>query len=154
MSWIYLVLSIYMYNNIFSSHYCIQDLVQQWLLLFLQHHLLHLVCTLAMLQSSSRIPFTSIHSLTADFITPSQLNATVEQQIVHFHCQHRSSDDITWRVIGIPLSSSNISIEKFLPVVVALGLLYLSVHSLATIQQQLRVWQYSLMHLLFNLQHL
>ena len=64
-------------------------------------------------QSSSRIPFTSFHSLAADFeITPSPLNATVEQQIVYFNCQHRSSDDITWRVNRTTPNSPNISIEK------------------------------------------
>ena len=58
-------------------------------------------------------------------IIPSPLNKTVEQGVAVFHCQHRSSDDISWRVNGstinplnytkLPLSgggfSSSLSIE-------------------------------------------
>ena len=33
-------------------------------------------------------------------MTPSSLNKTVEQGEAVFHCQHRSSDDIIWRVNG------------------------------------------------------
>ena len=42
---------------------------------------------------------------------PSPLNVTVEQQIALFHCQHRSSDDIVWRVNGTSTNSPHISTE-------------------------------------------
>ena len=43
-------------------------------------------------------------------MTPSSLNKTVEQGEAVFSCQHRSSDDITWRVNGTSIiSSDNIS---------------------------------------------
>ena len=43
-------------------------------------------------------------------MTPSSLNKTVEQGEAVFHCQHRSSDDIVWRVNGTSIvSSDNIS---------------------------------------------
>ena len=43
-------------------------------------------------------------------MTPSSLNKTVEQGEAVFRCQHRSSDDITWRVNGTSISShDNIS---------------------------------------------
>ena len=42
----------------------------------------------------------------------SPLNVTVEQQIALFHCQHRSSDDIAWRVNGTSTNSPHISTEK------------------------------------------
>ena len=35
---------------------------------------------------------------------PSSVNKTVEQGEAVFHCQHRSSDDITWRVNGTSIS--------------------------------------------------
>ena len=38
-------------------------------------------------------------------MTPSSLNKTVEQGEAVFHCQYRSSDDITWRVNGTSISS-------------------------------------------------
>ncbi len=41
--------------------------------------------------------------------TPSSLNKTVEQGEAVFRCQHRSSDDIIWRVNGAAISSPNIS---------------------------------------------
>ena len=40
---------------------------------------------------------------------PSSLNKTIEQGEAVFHCQHRSSDDIIWRVNGTSISSPNIS---------------------------------------------
>ena len=43
-------------------------------------------------------------------MTPSSLNKTIEQGKAVFCCQHRSSDDITWRVNGTSISShDNIS---------------------------------------------
>ena len=42
---------------------------------------------------------------------PSPLNVTVEQQIALFHCQHRSSDNIVWRVNGKSTNSPNITAE-------------------------------------------
>ena len=44
---------------------------------------------------------------------PSPLNVTVEQQVAVFHCQHRSSDDIIWRVNGTSPNSPDIFTEKF-----------------------------------------
>ena len=47
-------------------------------------------------------------------MTPLPLNVTVEQQMAVFHCQHSSSDDITWRVNGASFSTlPNISFVKF-----------------------------------------
>ena len=40
-------------------------------------------------------------------MTPSSLNKTVEQGEAVFSCQHRSSDDITWRVNGTSISASD-----------------------------------------------
>ena len=45
-------------------------------------------------------------------MTPSPLNKTVEQSVAVFHCQHRSSDDITWRVNAMSVNSPNFWIEK------------------------------------------
>ena len=45
-------------------------------------------------------------------MTPSSLNVTVEQGVAIFHCQHGSSDDITWRINGKAVSSPNITIER------------------------------------------
>lgn len=45
-------------------------------------------------------------------MTPSSLNVTVEQGVAVFHCQHESSDDITWRLNGKAVSSPNITIER------------------------------------------
>ena len=43
-------------------------------------------------------------------MTPSSLNKTVEQGEAVFHCQHRSSDYIAWRVNGTSVGSyDNIS---------------------------------------------
>ena len=47
---------------------------------------------------------------------PSSLNKTVEQGEAVFHCQHRSSDDITWRVNGTSISSSDNISEWRVPV--------------------------------------
>ena len=43
---------------------------------------------------------------------PSSLNKTVEQGVAVFHCQHGSSDDITWKLNGKAVSSPNIIIER------------------------------------------
>ena len=48
-------------------------------------------------------------------VTPLPLNMTVEQGVAVFNCQHRTSDDITWRVImngTLTWHSANTSIEK------------------------------------------
>lgn len=42
-------------------------------------------------------------------MVPSSLNVTVEQGVAVFHCQHRSSDDISWIINGISYSSLNIT---------------------------------------------
>ena len=40
--------------------------------------------------------------------TPSPLNMTVEQGVATFHCQHRSCDDISWKVNGTLLSLQSV----------------------------------------------
>ena len=45
-------------------------------------------------------------------MTPSSLNKTVEQGVAVFHCQHGSSDDITWKLNGKAVSSPNVTIER------------------------------------------
>ena len=54
-------------------------------------------------------------------MTPSSLNKTVEQEEAVFHCQHRSSDDITWRVNGTSLSTSKLNNISMLEVPVGDG---------------------------------
>ena len=49
-------------------------------------------------------------------MTPSSLNKTVEQGEAVFHCQHRRSDDIIWRVNGTSISSSDNISEWRVPV--------------------------------------
>ena len=49
-------------------------------------------------------------------MTPSSLNKTVEQGEAVFRCQHRSSDDITWRVNGTSISSHDNISEWRIPV--------------------------------------
>ena len=49
-------------------------------------------------------------------MTPSSLNKTVEQGEAVFSCQHRSSDDITWRVNGTSISSHDNISELGVPV--------------------------------------
>ena len=49
-------------------------------------------------------------------MTPSSLNKTVEQGEAVFRCQHRSSDDIIWRVNGISIFSRDNISEWRIPV--------------------------------------
>ena len=44
-------------------------------------------------------------------MTPFSLNKTVEQGVAVFHCQHNSSDGITWRVNGISTASPNVTTQ-------------------------------------------
>ena len=52
--------------------------------------------------------------ITVGFVmTPLPVNKTVKQQMAVFHCQHSSSDDITWSVNGTSFHNSpNISVVK------------------------------------------
>ena len=49
-------------------------------------------------------------------MTPSSLNKTVEQGEAVFHCQHRSSDDITWTVNRTSITSHDDISEQRVPV--------------------------------------